>query len=129
MAWVCIIDDDEDIRASLRFLLEEAGYDVVEAREGTQGLSLLETSADPLIVLFDYHTPREHSALLAFADQERHLTERHAFICMTTYREGFSPTLLSLLAQFQVPIIAKPFAIETVLEAVKGAEQRLSERG
>src|SRR6185312_2593830 len=33
---VCVVDDDQDIRESLRFLLEEAGYTVEEADNGLE---------------------------------------------------------------------------------------------
>jgi two-component system response regulator (stage 0 sporulation protein F) len=38
MATILIIDDEEPIRALLRFALEAAGYEVVEAANGRQGL-------------------------------------------------------------------------------------------
>lgn len=35
---VCVIDDDEDIREALRFVLELEGYGVVEAKDGDEAL-------------------------------------------------------------------------------------------
>ena len=40
-ATILIIDDEEPIRALLRFALEAAGYEVTEAANGRQGLDLL----------------------------------------------------------------------------------------
>jgi len=38
MATILIIDDEESVRALLRFALEAAGYEVTEAANGRQGL-------------------------------------------------------------------------------------------
>ena len=38
MATILIIDDEQNIRALLRFALEAAGYEVMEATNGRQGL-------------------------------------------------------------------------------------------
>jgi len=47
---------DEDVRASLRVLLEMAGHDVVEARDGLQGVdTILRENAD--IALVDIGLP------------------------------------------------------------------------
>ena len=40
MATILIIDDEEGIRALLRFTLEAAGHEVVEAANGREGLAL-----------------------------------------------------------------------------------------
>ena len=40
MATILIIDDEEGIRALLRFTLEAAGHEVVEAANGREGLTL-----------------------------------------------------------------------------------------
>ena len=37
---ILIIDDDEKFRVMLRSMLERAGYDVVEAREGGEGIKV-----------------------------------------------------------------------------------------
>lgn len=56
LAPVVIVDDDEDIRASLRFVLETEGYRVMEARHGREALSLFETCR-PAVVLLDLNMP------------------------------------------------------------------------
>ena len=40
MATILIIDDEESVRALLRFALESTGYGVTEAANGHQGLEL-----------------------------------------------------------------------------------------
>jgi len=50
-AAILVIDDDDDIRGLVRGLLERAGYEVVEARDGRAGLRELHASAPNLVVL------------------------------------------------------------------------------
>jgi len=53
---ILIVEDDRDIRISLRMLLEEEGYEVTEAPDGESALELIETSA-PSLVLLDLKLP------------------------------------------------------------------------
>lgn len=49
-ATILIIDDEEGIRALLRFTLEAAGYEVMEAPNGRQGLELYRHTPTDLII-------------------------------------------------------------------------------
>jgi DNA-binding response OmpR family regulator len=48
---VLVVDDDPDIRALLRRLLERVGYEVVEAPDGRSGLRALYEAAPDLVIL------------------------------------------------------------------------------
>ena len=50
MATILIIDDEESVRALLRFALEAAGYEVVEAANGRQGLELYRQRRADLVI-------------------------------------------------------------------------------
>lgn len=55
---VLIVDDDPDLRESVRELLEDRGYKVVEATSGRQALSYLVTVDDlPALILLDLRMP------------------------------------------------------------------------
>ena len=51
MATVLIIDDEESVRALLRFALEAAGYEVTEAVNGRQGLELYRLRPADLVIV------------------------------------------------------------------------------
>ncbi len=55
---VLVVDDDPDIRETLRFVLEEAGYRVYSAENGKDALEVL-AGADPLpgLILLDLMMP------------------------------------------------------------------------
>ena len=50
-ARILIVDDESDVRALLRELLERAGYEVVEAENGVEGLRVLFRQRPDLIIL------------------------------------------------------------------------------
>jgi len=51
-----IVDDDEDLRVLARKVLTKAGYEVIEAEDGAEGLRLIE-SREPDLVLLDLNMP------------------------------------------------------------------------
>ena len=53
---VLIVEDQEDNRAILRDLLGNAGYDLIEATNGEQGIALAE-SKRPDLILMDVQLP------------------------------------------------------------------------
>jgi two-component system alkaline phosphatase synthesis response regulator PhoP len=53
---VLVIDDEEDIRAILRYNLEKEGYEVLTASDGHQGVEIAE-SAHPDLILLDVMMP------------------------------------------------------------------------
>ena len=56
MAKVLVIDDEQAIRALIAAILEDEGHTVVQARDGFQGLDLLERE-QPDIVILDIMMP------------------------------------------------------------------------
>ena len=54
---ILVIDDEEDIRSSLRMILEYEGMEMVEAASGPEGLERA-ASYDPDVVLLDIKMPR-----------------------------------------------------------------------
>ena len=50
-----MIEDDEDIREGVRILLEGEGYEVLEAKNGREGLKLLAEGPD--LVILDIMMP------------------------------------------------------------------------
>lgn len=55
-ARVLIVDDDDDLRELLRFTLERAGYEVIEASDGAMALIQIEKAA-PDLALVDIDLP------------------------------------------------------------------------
>jgi len=47
---ILIVDDEESIRKALRLTLSKAGYDVVEADDGAEGIEAIGADDNPLMV-------------------------------------------------------------------------------
>jgi two-component system response regulator ResD len=52
-----LIVDDEALRSALRMVLEEEGYQVVEAPDGRSALDRLQQGRDCMVVLLDFNMP------------------------------------------------------------------------
>jgi len=56
--WILIVDDDEDIRDTIRSLLQLRGYTVDTAPDGQAGLERMRAGAPPALVILDFMMPR-----------------------------------------------------------------------
>jgi CheY-like chemotaxis protein len=78
------VDDDEDIRLVLREILEEAGYDILEAPDGVVALDVLRALPYPVLVLTNHKMPRlDDPGLINCIAEDPDLGARHVFIYMT----------------------------------------------
>ena len=44
---VLVVDDEADVRTSVRLILSKAGYDVIEAEDGEAGINALKSGENP----------------------------------------------------------------------------------
>jgi CheY-like chemotaxis protein len=56
--WILVVDDDEDIRDTIRSLLQLRGYSVDIAADGAAGLERMRAGAAPALVILDFMMPR-----------------------------------------------------------------------
>lgn len=47
---VLVVDDDPEVRRSVRLILTKAGYDVVDAEDGEKGIAAIRSGDNPLMV-------------------------------------------------------------------------------
>jgi CheY-like chemotaxis protein len=126
MVHVLVVDDDLAIRETLRFALEDAGYDVSLAAGGEDALAAVRASANPLVVLLDRVMPHpDGEAVLAAVQSERRLADRHAYVLVTASPGRISPELAGMLTSLRAPVVEKPFDVEELLATVELASARL----
>jgi len=113
---VLIIDDEAAIRESLQILLEDEGYEVINAQDGEEGLTLLDAEAVDLVLL-DFQLPGRNGLEIL-----RDILERDSgtpVIMLTAYAtlDNAKAALLGGAANF----IAKPWTNEKLQADVRAA--------
>ena len=56
-ARVLLVDDDADVLEAMQLVLEDSGYEVLVAAEGSKALDLLRKGAAPSVILLDLMMP------------------------------------------------------------------------
>lgn len=82
MTTILLVDDEPSIRLALGDALERAGYDVVRASDGIQGLKLFETQTFDIVVT-DVHMPEMDG--LQFLRRLRALSPGTDVLLMTAF--------------------------------------------
>lgn len=128
---VYIVDDDPGIRDSLRFLLEEAEYEVQEARDGWEALEFLHTDGPPCVLLLDRMMSRLDGIqtlrqLVAKSDQIKRHT---AVLFMTARSDPPEPDIAAFVEQHTFATVSKPFNLDTLIALVGKASKQLAEHG
>ena len=124
---VLIVDDDEGIRETIRFALEDAGYTVAEANDGLAALKQLRAGRDRMVVLLDLMMPGlDGAGLLGAVAADAQLSSQYAFVLITANTKTLTLAFATLLQNLSVPVLTKPFDIDTLLDAVATAAHRLA---
>ncbi|HKV85025.1 MAG TPA: response regulator [Ktedonobacterales bacterium] len=126
-ARVLIVDDDDAIRETVRFALEDVGYEVDEAPDGLAALRTLRTSSKPSVVLLDLMMPGlDGAGVLGAVAADHQLSSRHAFVLVTASSKTLTLAFANLLSSLAVRTLAKPFDVDQLLHVVDEAGKRLS---
>ena len=112
---ILIVDDDFEIIESIRYALEGAGYVVVVARDGNQGLALAERE-NPDLMILDMMMPKRSGFLVL--EKLRRLRDSPLPVIMITGNEGSRHKAYAELLGVS-DYIRKPFAMDRLLGAVK----------
>jgi two-component system cell cycle sensor histidine kinase/response regulator CckA len=118
---VLVVEDDEDLRASTQRILERAGFGVLTAASGAEGLETWRSRHEPIdVVLSDVVMPGGSGVHLA--------TEITALSPGTpiVLISGFTPAALEqhrLVSETigDVPLLQKPLAPAELLAVIRGA--------
>ncbi len=121
---VLIADDDDDIRASLRYLIESAKYSVLETTNGVQTLEYVNVCDTPTIVLLDLTMPQMSGfeVMRSFAATHQ-LPHAVRFILLTARNPYFTEEDSQVLNELHVPLVKKPFDIDEILLIINKTAQ------
>jgi CheY-like chemotaxis protein len=122
MARVLIVDDDQDIRDAVRFILEDVGHEVLDASDGETALQLLRASQQRMIVLLDLLLPQLNGIdLLKAVIADPLLKERHAYVLMSADSATLRQQAEPLLAEVSAQVVGKPFDMDNLLAMIAQA--------
>lgn len=117
MAHILLIEDEPQVRGLLRETLEQEGHEVVECKDGTEGLSHYKKGLIDLVIL---------DVILPEKDGFETLTElrqQDPQANVLAISGGFSPGAVNVLHIAQRlgarEILAKPFELKNFLAVVK----------
>lgn len=129
MTHVLMVDDDDELRSVMRMVLEDAGHTMLEATDGAQAEGLLRAAGQPLVVLLDLALPHTRDGAILRAIQAEPELARHCYVAVTALTiPRLTPELRHLLAAVCFEVVAKPFDVDDVLEAVQRADRQLAAR-
>lgn len=121
MATILVVDDEREIRTSVRGILEEEGYDVVEAEDGGQALDLIRERT-PELVLLDIWMPNvDGLELLASLQGRLHPPE---VVVISGHGNIETAVRATKLGAFD--FIEKPFSLDSLLAVVHRALDRFA---
>jgi two-component system chemotaxis response regulator CheY len=114
---VLVVDDSATVRQQVRSALSMAGFEVVEASDGVDGMARIDESRDLSAVICDVNMPRMNGLELV---EKVKGNPRHAtlpIVILTT--EGSAALIQRAKAAGAKAWIIKPFKAELLVSAIK----------
>ncbi|MBW3593985.1 MAG: response regulator [Actinobacteria bacterium] len=112
---VLIVEDEEAVRELEKFILEQVGYEVMEARDGLEGLTKAEFRR-PDLILLDLMMP-DVSGGRMFDEMKRHPATAGIPIVVVTGKPDAHQIFDDQIGPDNV--IMKPFEAETLLSRIE----------
>jgi DNA-binding response OmpR family regulator len=112
---ILLVDDDAEIIESLRLALEANNYQVLVARDGNQGLALIERENPDLIIL-DMMMPKRSGFLVL--ERLKRLGEKKHRIIMITANEGNRHKAYAEMLGVD-DYVRKPFPMDRLIQSVQ----------
>jgi DNA-binding response OmpR family regulator len=112
---ILLVDDDPEIIESLRFALSSRGYEVLIARDGNQGLTMVERE-DPDLVILDMMMPKRSGFLVL--EKLRRTRPIPIRIIMITANEGSRHKAYAEMLGVD-DYIRKPFPMGRLVDSVE----------
>lgn len=122
-----VIDDEHGVRWVIRKALEPEVCNVIEAADGISGIRRVSSATPPVdLVIVDLKLPN-----LNGLEVIESLSRTHPglpMLCITGFGATATDILESMLRDFRVPVLLKPFSSKQLAEAVQALLERASRR-
>ena len=114
---VIVVDDSKSVRQQLAIVLGEAGYNVVQAEDGSDGLDKVKGNRDASLMICDVNMPKMNGIELLEALTKEGITPGLPVVMLTTEDQ---PDLIARAKKNGAKgWIVKPFESSELIEAVK----------
>jgi DNA-binding response OmpR family regulator len=110
---IIIVDDEKDVRESLRVVLNRAGYDVATVSSGKEALEFMEAQSVS-ILLVDFSMPGMTGEELLLNLERKH--KRPPALVIT----AFAPWRMTSLVESGVGYLRKPINSALLLTSIRG---------
>ena len=111
---ILLVDDDREIVESMRIALDASGFETLVARDGNQGLAMVERE-DPDLVILDMMMPKRSGFLVL--EKLRRTRPVPMRVIMITANEGSRHKAYAEMLGVD-DYIRKPFAMDRLLDSV-----------
>jgi CheY-like chemotaxis protein len=125
---VLVATDDRWMRQLLDAILSDAGYPTLQFGDSAGLLATLRGAGQPYIVLLSLcEPPMNNQNVLTEVAADPALATRHVYILLTAHWDMLPADFADLLSRLAVPVVPKPFALASLLDAVAHAVARARE--
>ena len=110
---ILVVDDDTTVRLTLDHYLQWDGYEVFLAGDGREALSIMQTEAEPDLIILDLSLPDRDGFAVAHEIRKRSNVPIVALSAITE-----TDTKIGALIEFAHDYVTKPFHVEEVATRV-----------
>lgn len=122
---ILIVDDSKTIRMQVRDFLPKGNFEVIEARDGVEGLDVIGRE-HPSLVLLDFFMPRMNGWEVVQRIQADPKLKAIPVVMMSGRREDVEKIVPELFDYFE--FVGKPFEPAHLFRAIKSATVKAKER-
>jgi CheY-like chemotaxis protein len=115
---IVLIDDSKVIRMRVRDMLPEGDFEVLEAKDGVEGINLIRQER-PNLIMLDFLLPRMSGWEVYQELQNQHDLQQIPLVIMSGRKEEVTDKLQEPFEYFE--FIEKPFEKAQLQDAIKGA--------
>src|SRR5215813_9689724 len=121
---ILVVDDEEQIRSTLRGVLSDEGFDVVEAENGRAALDVL-ARQEPRLAIVDIWMPEVDGIELV----QRMRTQAPGVPIIVISGHGTIETAVRVIRDGAFDFLEKPFQLDALLRVVgRALDERVQER-
>lgn len=122
---VLIVDDSKTIRMQVKDMLPIGRFEILEAKDGLEGLDLIRQQ-QPSLVLLDCFMPRMNGWEVVQKIQAQPQLQAIPIVMMSGRKEDVEQTAPELFQYFE--FVSKPFEQRILMEAIRSAMTKAKSR-